>query len=909
MAGQVVVQFDARNNVSPVLKKIRTDSGQLEKALNGGTSALGKTRKGFSGAGVAAQGASKGVAVFGTAFKAALGPIGAALAAIGGLSAAFKTIAAQDFAIAKVESLGVNSKELVTRLKEVSAELNGQASVVELTGAAYDVASAGFANAADAAKVLKAASLGATGGFGDLGSTAKAATAVLNAYGSSADDAGRLVDQFIQTQNDGVIVVAEYAQNIGKVASAAAGLKVPLGEVNAVIAQATASGVQSDVAFTGLKTALAQLASGDATNRMKELGINIDAGTIAADGLLGTFKKIKNSGADTGKVFKLLGAEAGPALLPVLNNLEKFEQLLENQKNSAGVASKAQARAADTINGAYKRLSTAIQNTFSDQAALGTLIKTVFKAGAFAVEVLNEVMGNFQEALDPVGKSLQKIFKDVDFKLVANIVKNVLVTSMSQIANFLKIILPLSMKVVELLVEGLKRTPLAFIIGKAYEVAKAFGLIKIETERVAVASNKVKNSTDEIADATATALALKKELSAQNKINQEQIKTETIALEGQNKIFGLQIKAAQSVLAITQARNKFELSALKLEESRLQRQLNKLQSIDGFYKKQRSIIDKIAKNRKKQAQIEFKVAQQSIRQMVHKSELEHHSVKSQVQKINLQVELLRLQAEEIQNTEKKLETLNRINQQAKTSAAIASQMLMTSNRSLNSAREIAKFQKLSAQHLLDGKLESIEAERVDARRATHAASIAKSVKAASSATSSGLSSGLSSGSSSSAGSSFRPGSTTTHTMSTAGPIDPEVYKKVLDRRPSGGYRSVATLVDELNKGMGYYGDGGHVSGAQLAMIGEKGPEYVIPEKKAASFATNYLMGARGASAIPGYAEGGYTGPINIQTGPVMQQDNQMYLTMSQFEEGMQELAESLARGGRSYGSRQFQGVS
>ena len=62
---------------------------------------------------------------------------------------------------------------------------------------------------------------------------------------SARTDAGKLVDQFIQTQNDGKIVVAEYAANIGKVASAAAGLGVPLSEVNAVIAQATASGVQA----------------------------------------------------------------------------------------------------------------------------------------------------------------------------------------------------------------------------------------------------------------------------------------------------------------------------------------------------------------------------------------------------------------------------------------------------------------------------------------------------------------------------------------------------------------------------------------------------------------------------------------------------------------------------------------
>jgi len=402
-----------------------------------------------------------------------------------------------------------------------------------------------------------------------------------------------------------------------------------------------------------------------------------------------------------------------------------------------------------------------------------------------------------------------------------------------------------------------------------------------------------------------------KEKTEQHKIAQGAIQAQTTLLEGQIQIFNLQAQAAQSVFAVTQARNKSELSALKLEESRLQRQLANLQRIDGFYNKQRNIINKIAKNRKKQAELEFKVTQQSIKQMVAKAELERQAVRFQVQKISLQIELLWLQAEEIEDTQKKIESLARINQQAKISVEIAKQMTISADKSLASAKEIAKFQQLSAQHLLDGKLESIEAERVDGRRAVHAAAIARSAKAAASATSSG--SGLAGGVSDSAKKATTLGSAgrSTQTISTAGAIDPEVYKRVLSRAPSGGYKNPADLVERLNKAMGYreYGNGGHVSGAQMAMIGEKGPEYVIPEKKAAAFATNYLMGARGAGAIPRYAEGGYTGSINIQTGPVMQQDNQTYLTIGQFEEGMRELTESLARGGRSYGSRQFQGIS
>jgi TP901 family phage tail tape measure protein len=322
----------------------------------------------------------------GSALNSALGPIGLALSGLAGLGAAFQTLQQQDFAEAKVKTLGTNSEQLVTQLKEVSKELKGQASVTELTAAAYDVASAGFVNAADAANVLKAASLGAVGGFSDINTVGNAATSVLNAYEMSAANATSVVDKFIQTQNDGKIVVAEYAQNIGKVASAAAGLGIPLEEVNAVIAQSTASGVQADVAFTGLKGALARLASGEATNALKGLGIDISAASLESDGLLGTLQKLQ--GLDTGQIFKALGTEAGPALLPVLNNLERYEELINRQKDSAGAAAQAQAQAADTIQGALKRLQTAFQNAFADQSSLGKALKAIFLGAAVTVEAL-----------------------------------------------------------------------------------------------------------------------------------------------------------------------------------------------------------------------------------------------------------------------------------------------------------------------------------------------------------------------------------------------------------------------------------------------------------------------------------------------------------------------------------------
>ena len=263
-------------------KKLSIAVGKIKQSAEGAASStkkLGQGAKGTAAIGAAAKAATPGVAALGGALKAALGPIAILTTAAGALSSAFSTLAEQDFAEAKVRSLGVNSDELTKRLSDVSRELSGQASVVELTGAAYDVASAGFTNAADAAGILKAASLGATGGFSDINTVGDAATSVLNAYGLEADKAGKLVDGFIQTQNDGKIVIGEYAANIAKVAPVAAALGVPLEEVNAAVAQITAGGQGAEVTFTALKTTFAQIAAGKVGKEFKDFGINIDSST------------------------------------------------------------------------------------------------------------------------------------------------------------------------------------------------------------------------------------------------------------------------------------------------------------------------------------------------------------------------------------------------------------------------------------------------------------------------------------------------------------------------------------------------------------------------------------------------------------------------------------------------------
>jgi hypothetical protein len=101
-----------------------------------------------------------------------------------------------------------------------------------------------------------------------------------------------------------------------------------------------------------------------------------------------------------------------------------------------------------------------------------------------------------------------------------------------------------------------------------------------------------------------------------------------------------------------------------------------------------------------------------------------------------------------------------------------------------------------------------------------------------------------------------------------------------------------------------FAKGGFVGGGTLAMVGEAGPEYIIPERKMAQASMNYLGGARGGAVIPAYAQGGYVGgsaqplassqsefiggnaQISITTGPIMQMNGEQYVTLGDLERAM-----------------------
>jgi len=382
------------------LKNVNTQAQKFNNTVNGTNSKLKDANKalpiigkGFFGAGAGAKGAAIGFKTAGAALATALGPLTAGLTLVAALTKTFGNLARADFASAKVRTLGVDVEGLKPKLATLSNELSGQVSQLQLLESSYDLASAGFAETAEITEILKAAQLGATGGFSDLQTVTDATTSVLNAYGKSADEAGKIVDGFAQTQADGKIVVDQYAKQIGRIAPIAAGAGVSIDELNAAISAVTATGVPVESTFAGLRQVIAsiQKPTSEASKVAEKLGIDFSASALKSKGLSGVLEDIvANGGASADNLSKLFGSvEALTAIQPLLNDeLVKFNEALENQANAQGRAAQDAFTASNTIQGQLTRLGSAFTNLTTEGSEFGIIIREVLKVAAVTVEAL-----------------------------------------------------------------------------------------------------------------------------------------------------------------------------------------------------------------------------------------------------------------------------------------------------------------------------------------------------------------------------------------------------------------------------------------------------------------------------------------------------------------------------------------
>lgn len=297
-------------------------------------------------------------------------------------------------ALAKLATIADTGKLPLKDIQAQIIELSNKTgeSVADLSESVYSAISGGV-DTADAVAVVEKATQLAAGGFTSTATAIDVLTTAINAYGLSTDDAAKLSDYLLITQNLGKTTVDELAGSMGKVIPLASAYGVQMDNLSSAYAIMTANGIATTESTTYLKSMLKEL--GDSGSTVSEVLQQQTGKTFAelnAEGMsLGDVLSILGNSVDgdTGKFNELWSSsEAGIGALSILGSgTERYTEVLDTMRDSAAATESAYATMTDT----FEHKSDALKNTLQN----------------LEIEVFDGFKQSFKSTMETVNEDLQ----------------------------------------------------------------------------------------------------------------------------------------------------------------------------------------------------------------------------------------------------------------------------------------------------------------------------------------------------------------------------------------------------------------------------------------------------------------------------------------------------------------------
>lgn len=326
--------------------------------------------------GLTAESAKANKAMLGMAASAAkfIGVAGGIYAIKQSLTAAYREASQLETGMAKVSTmLDVGQMKGLAGFRKEIQQMSityGEATG-SLTQGLYDIIGSAIAPS-KAMAVLEASTIAAKGGFTTTATTVKAVVGILNAYGMSADNAGRVTDILQATVQNGVISFEELAGHVGNVTGLAAVLGVDLEAVGASIATMTRAGISAEITITALRAILNTFMNPTESARKAaaELGLTLDETSIRGTGLVNVIDKLK--GANAAQLEALMPNVRGLAgFAAMMKNVEGLQKDLTDIQNSNGKSMEMFGKVTETAafqvaraSEAFSRLKVALGDVF-----------------------------------------------------------------------------------------------------------------------------------------------------------------------------------------------------------------------------------------------------------------------------------------------------------------------------------------------------------------------------------------------------------------------------------------------------------------------------------------------------------------------------------------------------------------
>jgi TP901 family phage tail tape measure protein len=276
----------------------------------------------------------------------AVDSVGKQFAVIGGAGvAAFGLMgkASMDFtsAMANVNSIARMTTGELEGMSSAILDMASQFGAVptDLADGLYDIVSSGF-EASEALGILEAATVAAGAGLTSTATSAKAITAVLNAYGKGAEEAGNVSDVLFKTVDSGVLTFEELSSSLGRVLPIASSLNISIEELAAGYAELTLQGISASEAETALAAMMTAALNPTTamTAAIEDYGYASVEALIASEGLAGYLEFLSTAadGSSEGMMDLLGNVRAlNGAMVLTGNDVAGFNERLTEMEGAA----------------------------------------------------------------------------------------------------------------------------------------------------------------------------------------------------------------------------------------------------------------------------------------------------------------------------------------------------------------------------------------------------------------------------------------------------------------------------------------------------------------------------------------------------------------------------------------------
>jgi len=193
--------------------------------------------------------------------------------------------------------------------------------------------------------------LAAVGGI-ELGQAADIASNALSAYGLEANKIGKVNDIIAKTITSANTNLTMFAESFKYVAPIAKGVDVQIEELSASIGILGNAGIQSSMAGTTLRQAIANMITPSGQKKLKQYGITAMTATGSLRPLADIIEDINKKGLQTADVMALFGMRAGPGMQVLIDSgAEALRQFTKELENSAGTADRIASQKLDNLKG------------------------------------------------------------------------------------------------------------------------------------------------------------------------------------------------------------------------------------------------------------------------------------------------------------------------------------------------------------------------------------------------------------------------------------------------------------------------------------------------------------------------------------------------------------------------------